>query len=376
MRVLVVGGGINGLCTAWALTRAGHRVTVLDANAIPNTVGTSYDEHRLTRLPYGDQAGYVRMMADGIAAWDLLWTDLGARHVAEVGCFALCTGEGDWTDRSARTLDALGIAWERLEGAALAARMPMLRTGDALYGLAMPQGGALFADRIVDGLVGWLKAHGAELRAGTAVGHVHRDEPVVTTRDGESIAAEAVVVTAGAWARELFPELASEYVPLRQVVAYVQPPVSLADEWRRAPVMLDLGVPRGMYLAPPVEGRGFKIGVGAHNRPCELDACEPPTLAEGELLLGYYRERFQRWDEFRVLSVRSCVYANEAAQRFILRRHGAAWVLTGCSGHGFKFGALMGLAMAEAALGGRDFAALSRWVAGEAEGPRTSDQAA
>jgi glycine/D-amino acid oxidase-like deaminating enzyme len=60
-----------------------------------------------------------------------------------------------------------------------------------------------------------------------------------------------------------------------------------------------------------------------------------------------------------------CRYGNEPAQRFILRKRGSAWVLTGCSGHGFKFGPLMGEALAEAATGRRDPAVLARWAAGE-----------
>jgi sarcosine oxidase len=366
VRVIVVGAGINGLCAAWALTRAGHRVTVIDAAPIPNVAGTSYDQHRLTRIPYGDQEGYTRMMADATSAWDEVWRDLGARHIAETGCLALCTSEDDWTARSARVLDRLGIGWERLAGGALARRYPMLETQDALFGLAMRQGGALFADRIMDGLVAWLAERGVELRGGCAVREIDPTGGAVVTVDGYRLAADALIVTAGAWTGRLFPALASDYVKLRQLVAYVAPPPALAEAWAAAPVMLDMGGPRGMYLAPPVQGRGFKLGVGAYNRPCPLEAEDPIRPEEGAALLAYWRTRLRSWEEIQVLSLRICYYAHEARQRFILRRFDRAWVLTGCSGHGFKFGPLMGRALAAAALGRHDAATLGAWAAGDA----------
>lgn len=365
MRVAVVGGGINGLCTAWALVRGGHEAVVLDAAPIPNTEGTSYDEHRLTRIPYGSQAGYTRMMPGSFAAWDMLWRDLGAVHYARTGCLALCTSEGDWTGRSAETLDRFGILWERLESGALADRFPMLQTGDARFGLYMAEGGVLFADRIVDALTAWLAAHGVELRGGTRIAELRPDVPAAVTETGEQIRADAMVIAAGAWAEQLFPGLQGHCTTLRQVVAYVEPPPALAAAWQSAPVMLDLGGPRGMYLAPPVRGRGMKIGCGALNRPCGLAENAAAQPEDGLALLGVYRGRLARWEEFRVRRLRMCRYANEEAQRFVLRRSGAAWALTGCSGHGFKFGPLMGLGLAAVASGGIADDAAARWAAGD-----------
>jgi glycine/D-amino acid oxidase-like deaminating enzyme len=50
MRAIIVGGGIMGLCTAWALCRSGHAVVLYEQGPIPNPLASSYDEHRLTRF--------------------------------------------------------------------------------------------------------------------------------------------------------------------------------------------------------------------------------------------------------------------------------------------------------------------------------------
>src|SRR5258708_39759066 len=106
MKVIIVGGGIMGLTTAWALARAGHEVELLDQGPLPNPLASSMDEHRLIRHPYGDHKGYARMIDEAYAAWDLLWADLGQRLYAPTGTLAL-TGNGEaCAARSAAALAA------------------------------------------------------------------------------------------------------------------------------------------------------------------------------------------------------------------------------------------------------------------------------
>src|SRR5690554_6035862 len=85
VRILVVGAGIIGLCTAWALARDGHEVTVLEQGPVPNPNGSSVDFHRLIRYAYGDRLGYTRMVGEAHAAWERLWSDLGERLYVRTG---------------------------------------------------------------------------------------------------------------------------------------------------------------------------------------------------------------------------------------------------------------------------------------------------
>ncbi len=148
MKAIIVGGGIMGLATAWALARDGHEVELFEQGPLPNPLASSMDEHRLIRHPYGDHRGYARMIDDAYVAWDLLWADLGQRLYAATGTLAL-TGNGEtWAARSAAVLAGIGKPMTELSLADLPRRFPQL---DARAS-SVPSGStpaALFAQDIV-----------------------------------------------------------------------------------------------------------------------------------------------------------------------------------------------------------------------------------
>lgn len=204
MKVIVVGAGVVGLSAAWQLARAGHAVTVTETGPIPNTTGASWDEHRLCRLPYGDQHGYAQLMGPAMAAWERVWAALGERHYAETGCLALSTAEGDWTERSRTSLAGLGLPHRLMTPAEVAARCPFLHVDDALFGV-WTGGGVLFADRITAGFAALAQATGAAFLPENPARAVDPAAARVTLADGRTLDSDAVLVAAGAWTSRLAP---------------------------------------------------------------------------------------------------------------------------------------------------------------------------
>ncbi|HEX5190024.1 MAG TPA: FAD-dependent oxidoreductase, partial [Streptosporangiaceae bacterium] len=66
--VVVVGGGIVGLSAAWALTRAGREVLVLDQAPAGHMSGGSHGSCRIFRLGYDDPF-YVSLAARARQSW-------------------------------------------------------------------------------------------------------------------------------------------------------------------------------------------------------------------------------------------------------------------------------------------------------------------
>ncbi|MGC5198811.1 FAD-dependent oxidoreductase, partial [Aphanothece microscopica] len=154
---------IMGLSAAWALDRAGFRVTIVERAAVPNPRGSSVDDHRLIRHAYGDQHGYMRMIDPAFAAWDLLFRDAGERPYVRSGVLALAAAPGGWLAESRAALRADGHAVTEIDPAAIAARWPFLAAGGIAAAFHMAQGGVLLARRIVALLAALLARRGAHL---------------------------------------------------------------------------------------------------------------------------------------------------------------------------------------------------------------------
>ncbi len=261
MRVIIVGAGIMGLATAWALARAGHEPVVYEQDSLPNPRAASVDRHRVIRYAYGADHGYACMIAEAFQAWQRLWTDLGTRHYVETGHLTIAEPDDAWLAGSRRSLDLLGVTYETLDGIAVERRFPMYDARRVPFALLTPSGGALLADRIVEGLIGLLRAKGHTLHDNARIVEIDPGRPMVRLEGGSTDAADALLVTAGAWTSRLVPAVAARAVPSRQVVVYMRPPDDLRDAWRQAPVLSDVVSSEFEHLLSDPAGRRHRSQV-------------------------------------------------------------------------------------------------------------------
>ena len=367
MKVSVVGAGIMGLCTAWAIARQGHQVSVFEQGEIPNPLASSCDRHRLIRYPYGNMAGYTRMVRDAYAAWDLLWQDIGHTLYIETGTLALAGTDAKWVEDSAAMLPELGIPMQRLTPDEVVKKCPFLKTTSLEWALFTPTGGALLADKILSALADYLPGQGVALHSHTLVTEIDPIDGCLQLQNGDKVSADTIVVAAGPWVSRLVPEMGDRVTPSRQVVLYLEPPSQHRDLWVRSPMLLDIygqAKDEGFYAVPPVGRIPMKVSDHCFTLEGNPDGDRQVTEAEIMALRNICQKRIEDFEQYQSTVAKSCFYTVEPEEKFILEKIEKAWVLTGFSGHGFKFGALMGKAVAETISGLKEPAELSHWASG------------
>jgi len=318
MKVAVVGAGVMGCATAWALRECGAEVTVHEQFGLDHDRGSSHGRTRIFRVAYPDPY-WVRFAQDAYAGWRELDPSL-------LGLYGLIELVADPALVSARTLDECGVPYRWLDKEEVRAHGASLP--DGWTALHVADAGVVFSERARHAL---LDAAGAE---------VETNRRIAST---DELDADVVVVTAGPWIRALVPEL--PVTVTRETLAYFR------REGPPQPSIVDLNAETGahaMYsLHDPVHG----LKAGAHHAGTVADpnADAPPDPAVVERIVSWVRVRFPDVDPEPV-DVQTCLYTTTADEHFVLERRGRVVVGSACSGHGFKFAPAVGRRLAELAL--------------------------
>lgn len=322
MKVAVVGAGVMGCATAWALRERGAEVTVHEQFELDHDRGSSHGRTRIFRLAYPDPA-WVRFAQDAYAGWCDLDPDL-------LGLYGLIELVPDLSLTSVRALDGCGVPYRLLGEDEVRSYGAVLPVGWAA--LFIPDAGVVFADRARHA---FLEAAGVEVETNRRI------------ESTDELDADVVVVTAGSWIRDLFPDL--PVTVTRETVAFFR------REGPPPPAIADLNAETGGHalysLYDPVYG--FKAGVHHAGAEADPDDEAPPDPAIVGRIASWVRERFPGVDP-EPAETQTCLYTTTPDEQFILERRGRVVVGSACSGHGFKFAPAVGRRLAGLALGRED----------------------
>jgi monomeric sarcosine oxidase len=322
--VTVVGAGVMGCATAWALTARGADVTVVEQFDVDHDRGSSHGRSRIVRLAYSDPH-WVRLAQEAQLGWRRLEAESGRQLLQLHGLVELASSPHL---TSADALTACGVEFELLDADGVRAFGAILP--DGWTALHQPEAGIVLADVARHAFLDGARSRGARVETGRRV-------TAVDELDGD-----VVVLTAGPWIRQLVPDLPVKVT--RETIVYFH-----VDRPQASIVELDERT-RGhasFSLHDPVHG--LKAGRHLAGVETEPDAEGAPAADFVQEISAWVEERFPEVDP-RPVDAETCLYTSTANESFICERRGRVVIGSPCSGHGFKFAPVVGERLAALAL--------------------------
>jgi glycine/D-amino acid oxidase-like deaminating enzyme len=341
--LIVVGGGVFGLSTALEAGRRRRKTLVVDRRVVPNPIAASFGPSRKIRSTYLDPH-YTRLALEAMAAWRQIEAETGAELYVADGNLSVSDGPADAHLEDLAVNARRGGAKVRwLDAADLRREYPQFRPGRR--GLLEEEAGFLRATDCVAALRRLAERAGVEFATGSDAAV----EPVsggVAVRTGAAThRAPQVVVAAGGWSKRLFPELGGSLWQCQQGIMYLE---GVSAEFCR-PAFVPYSAPStGFYGFPAEPGRvGLKVARHLVTDPIDDPDFDrrttPPGFVEGA---GEFVRSWFGLDpaHYRV-TYDSCMYNLSTSTDFLLDFHPdlpGVFLATAGSGHGFKFGSVLG----------------------------------
>ncbi len=349
---IIVGGGIVGVSTACVLAARGMRVLLLERYTPAHEHGSSHGDSRMIRFDY-EEAVYVEMAARAFRAWEDLAKRLGKPVFRQTGICNLAPADAEVLETLETRLRDCELPFERLSGPAFTRRFPQLSLPQDSEAIYQPDSAVLFADEVVRSLWDCVREDGVDARTETEVASIEpRENRVeVTAADGRSWSGTWLVLATGGWTGRWLDALGIDALGLdaplvvtRELLAYFPQVGPVPHEAGAMPNVIDYHTSDPFYCVPQVRVPGVKAGCHRTGRKVEADDPEEVDRANLAAVQDFIGRRCPHLSRDPV-AVKHCLYTNSADYHFILDRHPEhenVVLAAGFSGHGFKFGPVLG----------------------------------
>jgi sarcosine oxidase len=360
--VIVIGLGAHGSSTAYHLARRGKRVIGFDRYRPPHDRGSSHGKGRIIRQAYREAPEYVPLLQHAYVLWEELERQTGEKLLHMTGGISIGPADSKGLAGIRKSAEVHGLRVQSLTAAEIRKKWPAFRPLDSMAGVYESVAGMLVPEKCVEAHLKLAARFGADL---------HFEEPAVSwhpTSGGvevktakDTYTADKLVLTAGAWLPGLLGGLKLPLRIERQVLhwfeparnrSYFRPEQCPNNSWEYEPG-------KAFYCQADF-GEGYKVAF--HHQGVDMDPDAPPgsparqvTQAEIDLMRSTLA-KFVPDAAGRHLRATVCMYTDTPDYHFLVDlhpQHPQVVIGSPCSGHGFKFSAVMGEVLADLAVDGR-----------------------
>jgi N-methyl-L-tryptophan oxidase len=351
---VIVGGGVAGLSTAYYMMKRGKRVVVLDQYQVGNPFGASGDHGRIFRLSYGKDTFYTDLAVRALALWKDFQKDAREEIYVPTGMLDLAAGPGGYEDQCYQALKGMGLPVFKWSNTETHERYRIFNPKAFKFAVFHPDGGMLWAQRALTAFAHLSQARGSRVMEKTKVTAVLRNKKdgVYGVRDqsGKVYEGQTYLFAAGAWTQDVLSAYGLPMKATRQELLYLRPPNN-QGRYRPAHCPVFSAHAKGFY-GFPVHIHGFmKLGDHRKGKPGKPGTGPQEVGPAFEKNARAFLKKFiPDLAGFSETEGKVCYYDNTPDDDFILDRlpdSPNAYLAAGFSGHGFKFGPLIGKVMSD-----------------------------
>ncbi len=392
---IVVGLGGVGAFALRSLAKRNSNVLGLERFHIAHELGSSHGATRLFRHAYFEHPSYIPLCLKStesfqeLSDWKKNRNNDAIPLLETCGVLVVSDGGNDGTyeviERCSESATIFGIPTQMMETEDLRSEygscFAIPENENKLKGILEPGAGFVRPELAIKYAIEDALSHGAELQEGLEVKEILKEDaspsesPVylVHTSDGAIHRTRGVIVSAGAWASKLLPELKPYLTVTRQVQAWFELPH--ADNLPPVGWFLDRAKDRlpfyGIPADPQHEKHPLRSKVAIHGRTVRFDpeTWEGSDLGEPSRTLKRPKVTNEELDELKdliqdwipgaadgIVQAKACLYTMTPDEHFIVdRKEGSSniWYAAGLSGHGFKMTPALGQALADLVVDGK-----------------------
>lgn len=350
--VIIVGLGAMGSAAAMQLARRGQRVLGFDRFSPPHAMGSSHGQTRIIREAYFEDPIYVPIVQRAYELWDELQRASGTSIFLKTGGLMLGQPDSIVFTGAKRSAETHHLVHEILSSADVARRFPAIQPEPDMMAVYEPRAGILFPEACIASHLSLAAKSGADIHVNESVlSWKATDQGVSVNTTKATYHAGQLILSAGAWASTLLPDLNPPLTVERQILFWFTPTQSPAQfSAANCPIHLWQFDGHQFFYGFPDLGDGVKVA--RHHRGLTGDPQSLPRDVTPEEV-DDMQQIVRRFLPDAAGSLRAstvCLYTNTPDEHFWIDHypaHSNVIIASPCSGHGFKFASAVGEILAD-----------------------------
>ena len=219
--VVVLGVGSMGSAACWFLAAGGQKVLGLEQFDLPHENGSHAGQSRIIRKAYFEHPDYVPLLRRAYENWRSFEVQTGSVIYHRTGVLYFGRAENENIAGIRKSASLHNIPIENWSAEQYKKKYPAFHIPPDFDAIFEPDAGFITPERAVEQYVHDARKKGALIKTGTKViSWRHEGTKVRIITDEAEYTGDKLIITAGAWASQMIPQLEVGLQVTRQLLAW------------------------------------------------------------------------------------------------------------------------------------------------------------